>query len=1147
MYLCSDSFEGFSNNPVYRRKLLKTLLAMKLTVFLLLVGSLHVSANGYSQNVTLTAKNAPLERVFKSIQSQTGYGFFYDKAWMKKASHVTIDVRNTPLQEALNLCFANQPLTYDIIGETIVVKQKEERVVVPADRFNSAKNLLAESVDEMTPPTVVIRGVVKNEEGNPIDGASVVLKGTKTGTTTNANGEFSLEIPNPGLPIEISAVGYERTEIRGVAGRVLTIVLKQSIMTTEEVVINTGLFRKNEQSFTGSVTTVTAKELAEFGNRNLITSLRNIDPSFNVIESNAFGSNPNRLPEIQIRGNSSIPNVTDLKDQTRVDLNTPLIIIDGFQASLQKMYDLNENEVESISILKDAAATAMYGSRGANGVIVINTRPPMMGKLRLSLRSDINFEAPDLSAYSLLNARDKLDLEYLAGYYNNARAEQDLPLKRYYNYLLGEVNRGVETDWMAIPLRNGVGQRHNIRIEGGDRQFRYSASAQYNDIEGVMKESYRRTFNGNISLAYTYRNLRIKNNLQVLQGKTSESPYGTFGDYTRLNAYWTPYDSAGRIVKTLGHPGNFDYTGYWPTGLPGNPMFNATLKTFDKTATTEIFNTTSIEWTIINNLLLRAQLGLTKGVVQSDRFRPADHTAFLNYTADDVFRKGDYLYGIRNYLNYDGSINLQYSKVFDRKHILTAGADYNIRQGSFSDYSFLAEGFPNANFDFISMALQYAQGGKPNGSESLTRAVGFTGTFNYIYDGRYFVDGSYRIDGASQFGTNKKFAPFWSVGAGWNVHNEKGLFSQSGSLNRLKIRGSIGVTGSQNFNAYQALSTYQYYTADRYFAWMGSYLMGLGNPDLRWQQKIQYNIGFDAEFLDRRLKVTGDYYTSSTDGLVSSVDLPLSSGFSSFVDNIGKISNKGFELKATGILVNMRGFTWSVSAAALQNRNKIMETSKALKDAQATILNGTSDPGTLYIEGYSSNTIWVVPSLGIDPSTGKELYLGKDGQPTYTWKAADIAPMGNRDPKLFGNFSTMLRYKDFSVNVAFRYTYGAQQYNQTLVSKVELTNYKYNVDSRVYYSRWKEPGDVAAFKGLLVTTPTYKTSRFVQDENTLILSNINFQYNITNKDFLNKLRMQALNVTLNSSEPMYLSTIRRERGTSYPFARQFSFSLNLVF
>ncbi|MEJ2882716.1 SusC/RagA family TonB-linked outer membrane protein [Pedobacter sp. GR22-6] len=1107
----------------------KILLKLKLTLIILMTVILQVSATGYAQ-ITLKEKGAPLEQIIQKIRKQTGYDFFYNAAMLARANPVTLNVNDASVKEVLDICFKDQPLRYRIEQNTIVIQS------IPTFPGTLEK------------APILINGKVLDETGKPIPGASIRIKGSDgRAIASSSDGTFRIVVNTETDVLVISYVGYKTQEVKLRAGQnsiTVNMVLEENQMN--EVVISTGIFKKADKSFTGASTTVTAKELAQFGNRNLITSLRNIDPSFNIIESNAFGSNPNRLPEIQIRGNSSIPNVGELQDETRVGLNTPLIILDGFTSTLQKLYDMNENEVESITILKDAAATAIYGSRGSNGVVVITTKAPKAGKLRLNFRSDVNIEAPDLTDYSLLKAREKLDLEWKAGYYNSARAETDLPLKRYYNFLLDEVNRGVETDWMALPLRNGIGQRHNLRLEGGDQAFRYSASAQVNNIQGVMKESGRNTFNGNITLAYTYKNVRFRNNLQVSQGKSAESPYGTFSDYSRMNPYWRAYDDKGKVLKLVGDPGNTDYSNYW-NPLPTNPLYNATLNTFDKSSTSEIINNTSVEWDIVRDLILRGQIGLTKGTVQYDKFLPADHTAFANYGVDDVFRKGSYNYGIANNFQYDASLNLQYSKTIASDHIITAGMDLNVRQNKNSRYNFLAEGFPNANFDFVSMALQYAKDGKPTGSENLSRSIGFTSNVNYIYANRYFVDASLRVDGSSQFGANKRFAPFWSTGIGWNLHSENFL-ADNEIVNRLKLRGSAGITGSQNFSAYQALSTYQYYTDQRYFSWMGSYLMGLGNEDLQWQQAMKYNVGIDAEFLNRRLKVTADYYIQTTNDLVSSVNLPASNGFSSYIENIGRMRNKGYELKATGFLLNdPKSVVWSVSAALLHNRNKVLETSKALKDAQAVTLNGTSDPGILYMEGYSSNDIWVVPSLGIDPSTGKELYLGKDGLPTYTWKASDIVAVGSTDPKVFGNFSTMVRYKDFAINASFRYTAGGQQYNRTLVDKVELTSYKYNVDSRVYDSRWQQPGDIAAFKGLLVTSPTYKTSRFVQDENTLICNNINFQYDLRSKNILQKLRLEALSFTANVAEPMYLSTIRRERGTTYPFSRQISFSINGTF
>lgn len=1113
----------------------KLIMRTNLTI-ILMATMLQVSAAGYAQNISLKKTQAPLREVIKEIRKQSGYDFVYTSPQMNLSKPVTINVSETPLQKVLELCFENQPLTYAIEDKTIIVKNKPREVIVVRDQ-------------EVVQRAVVVRGTIVGENGAPISGASIKIKGAVSrGISSSRDGLFTLPVPNNSI-IQISYVGYKLQEVKIQTTQPLfnvRVVMVQEDKQMDEVVISTGIFKKADKSFTGASTTVTAKELKEFGNRNLITSLRNIDPSFNIIESNSFGSNPNRMPEIQIRGNSSIPNVGDLQNESRVDLNTPLIILDGFQSSLQKLLDINENDVESITILKDAAATAIYGSRGSNGVVVIITKSPKAGKLRLTFSTNLNVEDPDLSDYNLLKSKDKLELERRAGYFDNVRAEQDLVLKRYYNYLLNEVNKGVETDWMAIPLRTGVGQRHNLRLEGGDQAFRYSASAQMNNIQGVMKGSSRNTFNGDITLSYIYKSVRFRNNLQIQEGKSNESPYGIFSDYAEMNPYWNPYGKNGEVLKLLGDPGNTDYVYTWNT-LPTNPLYNATLRTVNKSAISEIINNTSVEWTIMDGMLLRGQLGLTKGSTQTDKFRPADHTDFANYSVDDVFRKGDYNYGISNRFSYDGSLNLSYSKTFNNDHVLFAGVDYNIRQNKYSTYGFKAEGFPNANFDFVSMALQYAKDGSPSGSEGLTRAIGLTSNVNYIFKDKYFVDATIRVDGASQFGSKRRFAPFWSTGAGWNLHRENFL-KDNDFINRLKIRGSMGITGSQNFSAYQAMSTYRYFTDDRYFNWIGADLISLGNEELKWQQAMKYNVGADAEFLKRRLKLTADYYVETTNGLVSSVNLPASNGFGYYTANIGRMRNKGYELKATGfLLTNPEKLIWSVTASVLHNSNKVLETSQALKDAQKVTQNDASDPGILYMEGYSSKAIWVVPSIGIDPSTGKELFLDVNGLPTYTWNANNIRAVGSTEPDIFGNFSSMVRYKNFSLNASFRYTFGGQQYNRTLVDKVETGNYDYNVDARVFTNRWQQPGDIAAFKGLLVTGATQKTSRFVQDENTLICQNINFQYDLRAKNVLQKLGLEALNLSADIADPMYLSSIRRERGTSYPFSKQFSFKIQATF
>lgn len=1105
--------------------LLRPLRRTKIAAALLLVVSLYASAAS-AQKITLNLKRASLKEIFGKLESQTGMSFMWDERILRKSTPQDVQVSNATLPEVMNMVLRNQPLTYRIVNKMVVINEK---IVTTTP----GENILQE-----------ISGAVRDESGKAIPLATVRIKGTTRGAVSSPDGAFRLEVRDFPVTLQFTCQGYVPQEIKVTGAGTLNVVLKRSLQQINEVVVTTGIFNRKKESFTGAVTTVTAEQLAQFGNRNLITSLRNIDPSFNIVESNTFGSNPNRLPEIQIRGNSSLPNVNELQDETRVGMNTPLVVLDGFESSLQKLLDINQNEVESITMLKDASATAIYGSRGANGVIVIKTRAPQPGKLRLSYRGDVNIEMPDLTAYDVLNAREKLELEYKVGLYDNARAENDVVLKQYYNYLMSEVNRGVETDWLSKPVRTGIGQRHNLRLEGGDNAFRYSVSAQVNDIQGVMKGSARRTFNGTINLSYYYRNIRFTNSLLIGLGESAESPYGSFSDYVKMNPYWSPYDEKGRVRKQLGYPGSNIYTGRW-SPLPTNPLYDATLNTFREYKTTDITNNLSVEWRLHPDLLFRARLGLTKMNSDSDYFRPADHTAFAS--TENILRRGSYRYGVNKGFSYDASANLSYTRQFG-SHALFAGLDYNIRESRASGYSFLAEGFTNPNFDFISMALQYAEGGKPGGTESLSRSVGVTGSMNYTYDERYFMDLSLRSDGASQFGRLNRFAPFWSAGLGWNLHKES-MFKDLAFINRLKLRGSAGVTGSQNFNAYQALSTYRYFTDDRYYNWTGAYLLGLGNEFLKWQQKMNYNIGLEADLFDRRLSFVADYYIETTNGLISSVDLPASSGFPSYIENIGKLENRGIELKATAFLVRnaQKGIAWSVSGALVHNVNRIVQISDALKAAQKSIENAAGAvPGFLYKEGYSSNTIWVVPSLGIDPSTGKEMYLDRNGQPTYTWNSLDLRASGISEPAYFGNFSTLLRYKNFSMNLSFGYRFGGQLYNQTLIEKVENADYAYNVDARVYDNRWQKPGDNAAFKGLLVTARTNRTSRFVQDEKTLTMQNANFQYDVKSA-FAKKMKMQALSFSANMADLFYLSTVRRERGTNYPFSRQMSLTVNAMF
>lgn len=1084
------------------------------------------------KNVTISVKDVPLKTVFDEITRQTGYDFAYSSDIIRQAGKISVTAKNENFNQVLIRCLESTGLGFKMQDHFIVISPKLPQTESPQQQVTK------------------VQGVVLDKQGSALPGVTIRVKGTNLGVTSDEKGIFQLTVPeNSGLVLVFSFIGMKTHEVAVKGTATLNIVMEDETTQIEEVVV-TGIFQKNKEAYTGAVTVITDKELKAFGNKNLLTSISNIDPSFNILTNNEWGSDPNHLPEVQIRGAANLPDLESLQDNTKVDLNTPLIVLDGFEISLQRMMDLDDSEVASITLLKDGSATAIYGSRGANGVVVITTKEPVMGKLRLSYNGSVNIEAPDLTEYRLLNAREKLDLEERSGYYSDNDQIKDLYLKKKYSALLAEITRGVNTYWLSQPLRTGVGHRHNIKLEGGDKSFRYSASLQYNGIAGVMKESNRNTFNGGINLSYYRKGLIFRNNLSIGINKSTDSPYGTFSDYAKLNPYWAPYDEDGKIIKIL----DSDIEVYGGLNrLPKNPMYNATLHQVLQTQYTNITNNFSIEWKPFDGFIARGRVGISGQTNESDNFKPAKHTDFEadQYQTDEgIFRKGRYAYGLGKSFNYDLALTLSYAKVFAEKHSLYAGLNVDLTENRSRNYNFVVEGFVEETLDFLSSALQYEKDGKPTGSESKTRRMGIVGNINYAYDNRYYLDCAYRTDGSSQFGKDKKFAPFYSIGLGWNLHNENFMKNVT-FVNRLKIRGSYGQTGSQKFNAYQAMATYNYYMNDRYFQWMGAYQKALENPDLEWQKTDKWNAGVEMNLLNERWSITADIYLEKTSNLLSSLELPYSNGFTSYVENVGKVENRGFEIRTTTFLIRNteQRLLWSVTGSIVHNKDKVVKLSAALKEANEKRMkeSGTS-PNKIIREGESQNTIYVVPSLGIDPSTGRELFRKKNGDVTYTWSADDRVAYGLSEPKYRGNFSTMFRWRDLSLNLSFAYRFGGQLYNSTLASKIENADKHYNVDRRVYYDRWKEVGDRSFFKGINDVTSTYPTSRFVQDERTLTCQNLHISYELRNKVWLEKnIGLKSLTISGDMSDLFYKSTVKQERGLSYPFSRRFSFSLSMMF
>jgi TonB-linked SusC/RagA family outer membrane protein len=1124
----------------------QALLVMKLIVVLLTAAFVNVSAEGLSQSVSYSGKNADIRSVFLEVEKQTGYLFAYNDPLLQSAKPVTIRASNLPLQQFLSLLFKDQPVDYMIRSKTILLFRKTSDPV----KEEPAKLFIIGA--PVAPP---VTGIVTDENGKPMQGATVTVKNSKLAVVTGADGRFTIAA-KAGDMLVVSFVNYESQEIK-VSDKPIRISLKPLVVKLEDAVVN-GIYKRPVENYTGAAQSYTVEDLRKVNNTNILAAIRSLDASIQMPSNINAGSDPNQLPQIQVRGSNSIAN-TDLTSQYGYISNPPLLILDGFEVPLQRIYDLDMNRVARVTILKDAAATSIYGSKAANGVLVIETLQPKKGKLQFGYNNNLSLNAPDLSSYHLLNSEQKLQLELAAGIYNTnpslgivVKEERE----RLYNQRLAEARRGVNTYWMSKPLQTSFGQRHSIFLNGGDDYMRYGVDFAYNNAPGVMKGSKRENISGGVNLMYHNNNLQFTNYLSVTSNNSVNSPYGSFSQYTKMNPYWRPSDSiTGRVNKVLQGPDDaarWDFIAY-------NPLYNTTLKTHDYTKYLNVTNNFQADWNILPTLKFSTRFSMYTQKNEGVVFLPADAVEFVN-TPDSLFSTRGYFRQMTgNNTSYQGDVFLNYGKNFGR-HTVFATGGYHIQQDKTYSSTITVQGFPNSDMDDLLFGLQYPVNEKPTGSESILRLISYYGNFSYAYNYRYLLDISFRRDGSSLFGSNKHFAPFWSIGIGWNLHKEKFIHIPE-VINRFKLRASYGSTGSQNFPSFASAQTYSYLTSTRYLDHTGTAMFSLGNPDLRWQQTNKLNAGADLEFFNGRIQATANYYLERTQDLFTSINTTPSSGFANYFSNLGDVENKGIELYLTFFVMKNenRKLYWSFYGNMLYNKNKLLKISDGLKaqndkalGEQTKANNPISAPVLQYQEGQSVSTIYAVRSLGIDPSTGNEIFLTRDGQQTYLWSPLDEVPVGDNQPKVNGNLGTNFMYKGVSINVSMRTELGGQVYNRTLADRVENADPVYNVDERVLTDRWQKPGDLARFKGIATIGGTTRTditkasSRFIQDNNTLYCDAITLGYLFPQR-LTSKWRMSRFQCYFYINNPFVISSVRQERGLDYPFARNYAFSLQLGF
>ena len=1109
----------------HRGRWSQILLRMKLTFVLVFCMLVQMFAAVNAQTVTLKKQNASLEEIIWELKEQTKFVFLYSSADIATVKGIDIDMQNSQIDAILKKCLEGTDLQFVKENNAIIIRQANGKTAVP--QVQSRK----------------ITGKVIDEDGNPLPGVAVLIEGTTIGVATDMDGKYDLTCPEmKDIVLKFSYIGMKPKSVVVGNKTVVDVTLESDSQEMDEVVV-TGLLNRRKSGFAGTTTVISKQELAKVSTGNIFTTISTLDAGFKIEENNLDGSNPNKLPDFTIRGKGSFQNGS----------TAPIFILDGFEVTSQKVFDMDINRIESITLLKDASATILYGSRASNGVIVIETTAPKAGKLRVTYDFKPTIAIVDLTDYDLMNAREKLQYEKEAGLYtqeitpgyeDNDRREQGELDKAYYNRYKNIVE-GVNTYWLSQPVKNAFSHAHSLFVEGGADNVRYGIDASYNQNKGVMKESGRDRFGLGFSLIYRIKDkITIKNYISYAHTHAYNSPYGSFSQYAKLNPYERIYNDNGELIPKLSDGDT-------------NPLYDALLPNRNFTKDQEFREQLSVDWFICDGLRLKGQMAIVKGETSGEIYKSPFSAEFLKTTYNSESRVQEYLpIAERGYLSmtdgasfsYDGNVTLNYNTLVNEKHIIYAGVGLEVTQNDNNSHGFIMTGFPDDRYSDPAFAIQYKKETKPSSSESKSRAIGFFANGNYSYDDRYFADVSVRIDGSSKFGADKKYAPFWSAGAGWNVHNEK--FFKHTKISMLKLRYSYGVTGNQEFSAYQAKTMFQFNTDRLYNSGISAALMGYGNPDLEWQNQYQSNYGFDFGYAKDRIRLQFNYYQKKTEGMLTSVSVAPSLGLPSntFTSNLGKIQNKGVEVNLDAVLIRDQGkdFEWSVMLQAAHNKNKIMEISTALKNINEKNNQDKTTPAAVYEEGESMSAIKAVPSLGIDPTTGQELFMKKDGTITYTWDATDKVICGDSEPKVFGNVGTNLYWKGWNLNMVFKYDLGADYYNSTLAERVEGANPRYNADRRVLNNRWKEPGQHALYKNIKEYTTTYISSRFVQKENTLQLTSLSLSYDL-NREWIRKFGLNTMRLSFYMNDVFRASTVKNERGLDYPFQRSFVFGLNIGF
>jgi len=977
--------------PRRQRLLLQTLLVMNLTVILVVAACLQVSARGYSQKmITLSEKNAPLETVFKDIRKQTGYTFFCKYEWLQQARKVDIEVKNVPLEEVLNICFKDQPLTYTIIKQTIIVKQKQEQL--PADK-------------DLPPSTYInVHGRVLDEAGKPLVAVTVTVKGTKIATSTDENGEFTLNNTDKNATLIFSSVNMVPFEVR-VNGRVdLLVNLKAKTSQLDEVQI-IAYGTTTERLSTGDVTTVKAADIEKQPVSNPLLALEGRVPGLFIAQTTGFAGS---AVSVSIQGQNSIASGND-----------PLYVIDGVPYTSQLLPTLNgvqggglgyspsplnfinPTDIESISVLKDADATSIYGSRAANGAILITTKKGKAGQTKFDFNLQ-NGWGKVTRKLDLLNTRQYLQMRHEA-FYNDSIANPSAniqPGPGDYD-INGTWDTTRYTDWQKA-LIGGTAQYTNLSttISGGNTGTQYLVGGTYHRETNVFPGDFS-DLKGSLHFNINNVSSNQKFKLQLTGSYLVDNNKLPNHDLTSDAITLAP--NAPALYKTDGSLN-------WEPDTNGNSTWSNPLSYLNIKGTIKTNNLISnavISYQLLPGLEIKSSLGYTNLQTNETIIHPVTSVAPENRSSFPRYS----LFANSNINSWIIEPQATFKKAIGNGR-LEAMVGMTIEQNNSLGQKSTAIGF---NSDLLLGDIGSAASVQAHTTAaSIYKYNAAFGRLSYNWDDKYLLSLTGRRDGSSRFGAANQFHNFGSIAGAWIFSREDLFLKNLSFISYGKLRASYGTTGNDQISDYQFLSLYSStYVSTPYQGATGLQPNGLTNPYLQWEETKKSALGLDLGILKDRLLLTANYFINRSSNQLLLYTLPVITGFGSIVRNFpATVQNSGWELILSSTNVKTRDFSWSTHINLTLPRNKLI--------AFPNISN--SYYASAYVVGQPITIQKVFHLVGVNDTTGIYQFADSKGNPTYNPSlGTDNTVIVNTAPKFYGGFQNSFTYKGFQLDVFFQF------------------------------------------------------------------------------------------------------------------------------